>query len=331
MTQPPASQARLFDLPPREIEAAEPRPEHVQLSAVLPATIRLGAMTWSYSGWRGIVYGASAPEKQLAARGLAAYAKHPLLHMAELDRTYYEPLSAAALRTFADQVPSHFRFLVKAHQDCTTLRFPPHARYGARRGQTNPLYLDAKYAERAVVEPVVAGLGAKLGALLFQFPPQEAGHPRAFAHALHDFLRRLPRGPTYAVELRNAELLSPDYAAALEAAGAIHCHNAWTAMPPILAQARRIPAPARRPLFVRWLLRPNDRFAEARARYAPFDRIVCEDVETRSTIASLVARAHQHGVPVFVVVDNKAEGCAPESIFLLAQAIVAQLSARAVP
>jgi hypothetical protein len=100
-------------------------------------------------------------------------------------------------------------------------------------------------------------------------------------------------------------------------------------MPSVLAQARRIPPAARRPLLIRWLLRRDETFEDARARYAPFDRIVREDLETRATIASLTRKAHAHGVPVFVLVDNKAEGCAPESIARLARTLTKPLAAEA--
>jgi len=319
MTSPP--QGTLFHLAPREIDPAESKPEHVRLAAELPRSVCLGAMTWSFPGWIGIVYGANVSEKHLASHGLTAYSKHPLLRVVEIDRSYYEPLPADVFRAFADQVPDDFRFFVKAHEECTVFRYPPHARYGKKRETLNPRFLDAAYAADAVIGPLVSGLGSKLGGLLFQFPPQDVGDPRAFAEKLHDFLRRLPSGIPYAVEIRNAELLTSDYAAALEDAGAIHCHNAWTSMPPVLTQVKRIPPGARRPLLIRWLLREGDRFEEARARYAPFNRIVDEDRPNRDTIARLVAKAHLHGVPAFVLVDNKAEGCAPESIARLARAI----------
>jgi uncharacterized protein YecE (DUF72 family) len=321
MTTKNAPQAALFALPPPQLEPASPNPEHVALGRALPSSIALGAMTWAYPGWKGVVYAPGVADKLLAAYGLTAYAKHPLLRSAEIDRTYYEPLSSDAFRELAAQVPDHFRFFVKAHEDCTVLRFPGHARYGKKRGQDNPRFLDAAYASSAVVAPIADGLGEKLGAILFQFPPQDVGDARAFARSLGRFLAQLPKGPTYAVELRNPELLTAEYAAMLAAVGAIHCHNAWTVMPAVLAQARCIPPVARRPLLIRWLLRRDDNFEDARARYAPFDRLVCEDLETREMIAALAAKAHAHDVPVFVLVDNKAEGSAPESIVRLARAI----------
>lgn len=316
-----SAQGSLFELPPPELAAPEHPAEHAQLAAALPANVRLGGMSWSYRGWVGHVYGATASERLLASRGLTAYGKHPLLRIVEIDRSYYEPLSAEAYATYARQVPEDFSFFVKAHEECVVQRFPEHARYGRRRGETNARFLDAAYASDAVVAPLVEGLGSKLGGLLFQFPPQDARDPRGFAQKLGRFLSALPRGPRYAVELRNPELLVPAYASALEESGAIHCHNLWTAMPPLLAQAKRIPPSARRPLLIRWLLRPGHRYEEASASYAPFHRLVDEDVETREAIASLAVKASAHDVPVFVLVDNKAEGCAPESIVRLARAM----------
>jgi uncharacterized protein YecE (DUF72 family) len=272
-----------------------------------------------------LIYADNVPVKHLAGYGLTAYAKHPLLRAVEIDRTYYEPLPTEALRALAQQAPVDFRFVVKAHEDCTVLRFGSHARFGRKRGEVNGHYLDAAYATESVVEPFREGIGRKGGVLLFQFPPQDAGPPRAFAARLRDFLARLPKGVTYAVELRNAELLTPDYAAALTEGGAVHCHNAWSAMPPLIEQARAIPPGARRPFVVRWLLRAGDDFESARERFSPFARILEEDAATRGGIADLVCKARAHGVPSFVMVDNKAEGCAPESVFRLAEAVAKRL------
>jgi uncharacterized protein YecE (DUF72 family) len=321
----PGTQRDLFALPPPSIPPAPPRPEHGALAARLPPGIRFGTMSWNFPGWAGLVYGAGASNKHLAGRGLTAYAQHPLLRAVELDRTYYEPLSADAYGSYAAQVPEDFRFLVKAHEECTVFRFPPHARYGKRRGELNGRFLDAEYACGEVVAPFVEGLGAQAGVLLFQCPPQPLAEPGRFAERLHDFLRRLPRGPTYAVELRNADLFTPAYGAALADAGAVHCHNIWTAMPPLLFQARQIPPSARRPLIVRWLLRPGDLYEDARQRFAPFDRVQEEDLASRAALATLIAKASQHGVPALIAVNNKAEGCAPESIVRLARAIADQL------
>ena len=216
-------------------------------------------MSWTFPGWDGLVYAPGTPAKRLPFEGLTAYAQHPLLRAVEIDRSYYEPLPASIFEDYASRVPDDFRFLVKAHQDCTVVRY-------------------------------------------------------------HAFLSQLPKGVPYAVELRNVELLTAEYGAALADVGVYHCHNAWSAMPSPAQQARQLPAATRRKLIVRWLLRAGDSYGDAKDRYAPFDRLCAEDLETRTEIADLLARADQYDVPAFVAINNKAEGCAPESVFRLAEA-----------
>ena len=316
------AQPSLFELPPRVIESAAEQAEHRALRTQLPADLRLGTMSWSFPGWRGMVYGEGADPKLLADAGLTAYSKHPLLGTVEIDRSFYEPLPTRYFESVSEQVPASFRFLVKAHEECSMPRFPKHARYGKKQGERSARFLDAAYATDAVVGPTREGLGDKLGAILFQFPPQDASDPRRFAEELGGFLERLPRGVIYAVEMRNPELLTDAYARALVVAGAVHAHNVWGNMPSVLRQARLIPPQARRPLIVRWLMRRGDDYEGARSRFLPFSKLVEPDSTNRRDIATLVAKALEHDVPAFVVVNNKAEGCAPASISELAKAIV---------
>lgn len=317
-------QGRLFAREAPHVPAAPARAEHRELARALPPGLRLGTMSWSFEGWRGLVYGDAAEPKSLAEGGLTAYAQHPLLGAVEIDRSFYEPLPARHFQALAAQVPEQFRFVVKAHERCTLARFPKHARYGKRQGDGNELFLDAAYAADAAVAPAVEGLGSKLGAVLFQFPPQDAGEPAAFADRLHEFLAALPRGVPYAVELRTPELLTERYARALESVGALHAHNVWGSMPSVLLQARLIPPAARKPLLVRWLMRRGDDYEGARSRFLPFRRIAEPDLPNRDAIATLVAKALAHEVPAFVLINNKAEGCAPESAVELGRAIAAR-------
>jgi uncharacterized protein YecE (DUF72 family) len=315
------AQPTLFELPPRVLEPALADPAQRALSTELPAELRMGTMSWSFAGWRGLVYAQDAEQKSLADAGLTAYGQHPLLRCVEVDRSFYDPLPERYFCEIAAQVPEDFRFLVKAHEECTLARFPKHARYGKRQGDSNPRFLDPAYAESAVIAQCVPGLGKKLAALLFQFPPQDASDPGAFADRLQAFLERLPRGVPYAVELRNPELLTKAYAHALAAGGGLHAHNVWGAMPSVLAQARLIPPPARKPLIVRWLMRRGDEYQLAQARFSPFNRLLEPDPTMRTEIATLVSKALAHEVPAIVLVNNTAEGCAPASIAELARTI----------
>ena len=318
---PPAQQLAERDRAAAKVSLAPVSPEQRAAAARLGSGVRLGTSSWSFPGWTGLVWDRAASETELARDGLAAYARHPLLRTVGIDRSFYGPLTAGQYAGYAAVVPAGFRFLAKAHEAVTVDRFPDHPRAGPRRGQPNPRFLDAGYATDAAVAPFVQGLGPAAGPLVFQFPPQPLaarfGKDR-FAERLHAFLAALPKGPLYAVELRNRELLGKSLAQALDAAGAALCYSAWQHLPALSQQAASVP-PERMPaLVIRWMLPRGTDYQSARERFAPFDRIQDEDLATRQEIAALVRAATARGQPAWVTVNNKAEGCAPESVFRLA-------------
>lgn len=323
---PSSEQLNLFGAPapkPSGVGAAEASSETTELAQRLPAAVYLGGSTWSFPGWGGTVYDRDYPQARLAREGLAAYAHYPLFKAVGIDRTHYAPVAASELLAYAAAVPEDFLFLVKAHEACTLVRFPDHARYGTQRGQDNPLFLDSAYAADRVVGPTVEGLGAKGGALLFQFAPQSLGTPAAFAGKLHRFLAALPRGPVYAVEVRNRELITPAYGDALAAVGACHCHNVYPRMPDLRAQAR-LAGSARNPLtVVRWLVAPTMTYEESARRFAPFSRIVEPDPASRQAVATLAKETLASGRRFLATVNNNAEGSAPLSVIGLAREILA--------
>lgn len=329
---PAHSQLDLFA--PPTAEPAEATPQAVGHATVsqalrdiarrLPPQLYLGTSSWSFPGWHGLVYDRTASASQLARHGLAAYARHPLLRTVGIDRTFYAPISAADFAAYAAVVPEAFRFLVKAHAHCTQA-YVQEATRGARGPrEPNARFLDPAYAAEHVVRPFVEGLGAKAGPLLFQFSPQDLhalGGPEHFADRLHAFLAALPRGPLYAVELRNAPLLTPAYAAALQDVGACHCVNVHPSMPTVDAQQRLVSLTAAPALVIRWMLHPTQGYAAAKARYEPFDRIVDDDAINRRAIAALCRHAAATSRPAWVIANNKAEGSAPLTVFRLAECV----------
>jgi uncharacterized protein YecE (DUF72 family) len=305
----------------RGVEAAA-QPEEIQaLGRELPREIHLGGSTWSFPGWAGLVYDRAYSTSKLAREGLAAYARHPLLRGIGVDRTHYAPVEAGELARYREAVPDGFLFLVKAHEVCTLARFPDHARYGAQRGQENALFLDSTYTADQVVAPFFEGIGGA-GALLFQFAPQALGSPAVFAEQLHAFLAALPRGPVYAVELRNRELITAEYGDALAAAGACHCHNVHPRMPDIRAQARLAGTEGGPMTIVRWLLGAGMTYEEAGRMYAPFNRLAAPDPASREAVADLGRAAVAGERPFLCTINNNAEGSAPLSVVELAREIV---------
>jgi uncharacterized protein YecE (DUF72 family) len=308
----------------RRSEGVGPAPVPEELAAIaarLPASLRLGTSSWSFPGWKGIVYDASSTATELSRRGLAAYSKHPLLRTVGVDRTFYAPVDASVLRDYAAQVPDDFRFVVKAPSLTTS---PVIFGEGGAPQGPNELFLDAAWAEEFSVRPFVEGLAGKGGALLFQFPPLGpafTARPALFAERLARFLESLPRGVPYAVELRDRKLFVPDYGGALKVGGATHCLSIHPRVPPIEAQ-RAWSDPQAGPLVIRWMLHSGMKYEEARERYAPFDRIVDDDPVGRGAIAGAAVEALTRNRSLFVIANNKAEGSSPHTIFLLAARIL---------
>ncbi|MFM7433739.1 MAG: hypothetical protein ACKO3O_09590, partial [Gammaproteobacteria bacterium] len=88
-----------------------------------------------------------------------------------------------------------------------------------------------------------------------------------------------------------------------------------------------IEADADCPLVIRWLLAPGLGYEEARAAYAPFDRLLDPDRETRRQVAQLAHKALGQGRQIIVIINNKAEGSAPLSVAALAKEFVQSMSA----
>lgn len=308
-------QLGLFDDPAPEpsgpVGPAPPLDRHVQLAKRIPAKLRMGTSSWSFPGWEGIVYDRRASQASLAKEGLGPYAHHPLLRTVGLDRTYYRPISTEQFQDYAAAVPDDFRFLVKADRLLTS-------------PEANPLFLDSSYAIQEVVGPMMDGLGDKAGPLLFQFspiPPNLVGGHDEFADRLHRFLDALPAGLIYAVELRTPAFLTERYALMLEETGAAHCYTVHPAMSSLERQLQVVRAFEQPALVVRWMLHAGLKYQVAKDRYEPFDRIVDEDTDSleRIAVAALDALVAEKGV--FVVVNNKAEGSSPLSVFRLAERI----------
>ncbi len=294
----------------------------LDMASKVPEKLHLGTSSWSFPGWRGIVYEGEHSETSLSRNGLAAYSQHPLLRAVGIDRTFYAPIADSDYARYASQVPDGFRFLIKAPMAVTS----PYLRDENGRYEDSPHYLDIDYATTEFVNPCSAGLGAKAGPLVFQFPPQgreSTRNPDLFINRLYRFLKALPQGPLYAVEVRDPELLTDRFFTCLKTVNARFC----------VASHARMPAPSRQiklsekiigegDFIARWSLHSGFKYEDAKSRYFPFDKLVDEDLDSRESLARACIRSLRAGHHAFVIVNNKAEGSAPLSIGKLTQLIL---------
>ena len=156
--------------------------------------LRIGTSGYSYPAWRGPFYPPELSPREM----LRFYAGQ--LPAVEINNTFYRLPSEKVLAGWAEQVPQDFRFALKASQ-----RITHHKRLRDAAEETGYLVRTARV------------LGARLGALLFQLPPNLA----ADLARLDAFLALLPDGLA-AFEFRHASWDQPEVRARLAARG-----HAW--------------------------------------------------------------------------------------------------------
>lgn len=323
-----AGQAAAAKVQPAPSDAAQQA-----LAKALPPQLRLGTSSWFFPGWAGLVWDGEYEQSVLSKHGLKAYAQHPLLRTVSVDRSFYRALSASQFAAYAQQVPEDFRFVVKAPSVVADAL----VRGEDGRGmQPNPAFLDSALAVQDFVQPALDGLGAKIGALVFQLSPL----PSSMLSQMPELLQRLrhmlqalpalrPSAPdgVIAVEVRNPEFLTPAFADVLREAGATYCPGLHPKMPPIGEQLPVLRALWPGPLVCRWNLNRLHGaygYEEAKQLYEPFDKLVDPDPETRGTLARVIAATSGAGHAAYVTINNKAEGSAPLSVLALALCLGSQ-------
>jgi uncharacterized protein YecE (DUF72 family) len=295
--------------------------EHAESRAIaqqLPAGVFFGTSSWSFPEWAGVVYSRRGSQAELAREGLREYARHPLLTTVGIDRSFYAPIPKSDLERYGSQLPSGFLCVAKAPAAVVE---PTMRQRGGLR-ERNSDFLSATRLIEELVAPFSESFREHTGPFLLQFPPAPSEHrlaPRDFAEKLDRFLGALPRDFSYAVELRDATLLTDDYRRALAAHGAAHVYNFATAMPMPADQERIVPLEQAPFALVRLLLPPGSTYEGRREELRPFDRVSSPQPEMRRQVLDLLRRAVERHVPISVLVNNKAEGCSPLTIRALAE------------
>ena len=135
----------------------------------------IGTAGWSYLRWDKEFY----PEGLSAEQKLAFYATK--FNAVELNNSFYHTPKAEQFLAWEAQVPKHFRFAVKAS------RYITHTKRLRAPEETVPRFAEA------------LALRKKHGPVLFQLPPRFTRD----LERLEQFLKQLPKGERYAIELRD--------------------------------------------------------------------------------------------------------------------------------
>lgn len=156
----------------------------------------VGTSGYSYKEWKGTFYPSDLP----ASRTLGYYGER--LTAVEIDNTFYRLPRASVLENWAAQVPEHFRFTLKASRRITHFK-----------------RLKGTEDETAYLLRTAASLGEKLGAILFQLPPNLSKD----LDRLSRFLDLLDGSARAAIEFRHPTWFEDDVMEQIRSRGLALC------------------------------------------------------------------------------------------------------------
>jgi len=128
------------------------------------------------------------------------------------------------------------------------------------------------------------------------------------------------------VEIRDLAILGDahreHYADILHRHQLAHSFIHHPSVPTIADQARALAGLHQPWLVVRWMQKHGLTHDEARQRFLPFDRLQAIEPASRNVISQLARTAADTDRASWIIVSNRAEGCAPATITDLARLIV---------
>jgi uncharacterized protein YecE (DUF72 family) len=150
--------------------------ETMTSSDIALGRIHIGTSGWHYAHWRGPFY----PDNFPPAKMLRWYAER--FDTVEINNSFYQLPTAAALAAWCRETPANFCFALKASRYITHNRKLKYPKETVR-----------KFMSQA------ARLKRRLGPILFQLPPSW----KVNVERLEEFVGSLPRRRRYAFEFRN--------------------------------------------------------------------------------------------------------------------------------
>jgi uncharacterized protein YecE (DUF72 family) len=225
---------------------------------------------------------------------LAFYAEH--FYSVEVDSTFYGCPTPRTVSNWAAKTPNGFIFSVKVPQVIT------HEKVLAD--------CDAEFSEFVETMSI---LGPKLGPMIFQFPlfdKWQIKDRHAFADRLLPFLKKLPAGYKFAIEIRNKKWLDAEFAELLR-------HHKVAL---VLQDLSYMPgpdelAPTFDPItadwtYIRWL---GDR-KEIEKQTTTWDRTVVDRTAQLSSWVDYCYQVRKRGITIYAYANNHYAGFAPATI-----------------
>jgi uncharacterized protein YecE (DUF72 family) len=292
-----------------------------RLRALASDGVYFGTSSWKYDGWLGSIY---SPDRYIT-RGKHSTTKFEDTCLGEYaetfptvcgDFSFYQFPSQDYWDRLFSQTPGDFIFAFKVPEEITVSTWPKHARYGRRAGLPNENFLNANTFEQLFMKRLEPHK-RQVGPLIFEFGTfnkSTFAKPADFMARLDPFLASLPKGFRYAIEIRNAEYLSPPYLGVLASHNVAHVFNAWTRMPALDEQAALADAFTADFTVVRALLRKARPYDQAVDAFEPYRETKEPNEGAREGMRLIAEQSVPTKRSAFFYVNNRLEGNAPSTI-----------------
>ena len=257
--------------------------------------MRLGTSAFTAEGWPGSFYPASLKP----AEYLTYYATK--FDTVELDSTFYRTPAPAVVRGWHAKTPEGFVFAAKVPQAITHEKM-----------------LEDCDAELKNFLNTMDMLGEKLGPLLFQFPylnKSKFASQNDFLARLKPFLKKLPKGYKFVVEIRNKYWLNAAFAETLRERGVALAliDQAW--MPPIDEVLKKIDPITTDFTYIRWL---GDRKG-IEEQTKSWDKTILDRRRPLEEWVEACRKFFGRGISIFAFANNHYAGHAPDTVRLFEQ------------
>lgn len=254
------------------------------------APVRLGTCAFTAAGWVGSFY----PRGLRSGEFLRFYAEE--LRTVELDVTWYRIPTLQMIRAWYEKTPADFVFAAKVPQTVTH----------------DKVLVDCRSELRAFLD-AMSGLDEKLGPLLFQFPRFDNdtfASLEDFLVVLAPFLRELPRGFRFALEIRNRQWLQPRLMDLLSKHGIAYAWTDYNRMPQPDETVRRVSPVTADFTYLRWL---GDRYGIERLTKT-WNRTIVDRTREIEKWGGIVRDLRQRDLEVYGYVNNHYAGHAPATV-----------------
>lgn len=276
------------------------------------SNLKIGTCSWKYDSWRNLLY-----SQNENINYLQEYSQK--YNTVEIDQWFWslhdvDKVTLPAkhvVEEYAASVPDDFTFSIKVPNSITLTHFYNRTKSAPLR--ENPYFLSAELFEKFIES--LQPLKSKLGPLMFQFEylnKQKMSSQKTFQDRFSEFAKNIPKGYTYAIEIRNPNYLNAPYFYFLNDNNLRHVFLQGYYMPAITNVFLNFASSIKNETVLR--LHGPDRKGIEKKTGRKWDQIVENRDDEILAIVRMIQQLLDKDISVYVNVNNHYEGSAPLTI-----------------